>query len=1045
MKQKTLLTTFLSMLLFICHAYAQNIPVKGKITDTGGSPIPGVSVKVKGTSNGTSTSGAGTFSLSVPPNATLVISAVGYATKEQAVGNRQNIEISLAEDNQSLQEVVINGAYGTVNKSTYTGSATVVSAAKIQSTQPTNVSQALQGMSPGVQVSNTNGAPGSDGTVTVRGLSSVGGDNSPLYVLDGMPYNGNLSALNPNDIESMTVLKDAAATSLYGSRAANGVIVITSKKGTSATPVINARTNFGFSDMAVAFPDKTSPQQTLELAWEAVRNGRIDQFGESAAVAAQYATNNVVSYYFQKPAQNVFNTATPIGLDGKLKPDAVQLFDGDWYGEFFSQRLRQEHTLDISGSAGTDNRTQYYISGAYLNDLGSFKVQKFERYSGRVNVNSQVKKWLSVGTNVSYTHSFQQNPGVEARFTRTIPSLYPVYTWDYANNTYVRDPNGNLLPDFGDASRTEWRGWNPGFVGDYKNDDDWAFSGRYIDNLSTRSFSEITFMPGLKLRSGISTDIQNFNNLSYSSATLTSSAGNRGSANRISNRNFALTLNNLLTYDHSWGEHHINILAGQEAYKLQITQLTAGRQGFPSTGLWEIGAAGGQISNPNSYEDNYRLESYLSRVDYDFNKRYYLSASFRKDGSSRFDPDHRWGNFWSVGASWLLTEEDFLKGNSWINNLKLRASHGTVGNDKVAAGYYAYQGLYRAGWNDSGKSGVILSALPNPNLVWESNVQTDAGLDFTLFKRLSGSLDYFSRTSKDLIFRRPLAPSVGIASIYENVGDVKNSGLELDLNVKIFTGTGFNWSVDANASHYKNVITRLPQSEIIESRFKLTEGVSRYEFFGPVWAGVNPLTGNNTWYKFNDDGSKTATEDWTSVNTTANSRYLGSSIPDLFGAITNNFSYKGFDLSVMFYYSLGGKMYDGDYAEGVRWRRGFSMSTQILDRWTPDNTETSIPRLSEFTQNNVTVFSSQYLFNNSFLRLRNLSFGYTLPTTFTQRIGVNAVKIYAQGTNLLTWGNAAKRGTDPETTMNGIVANGPDGQAIGSVRKSWSFGLQATF
>lgn len=1043
MRSKILPTIFLSMLLLVFHAYAQNVPVKGRINDSGGKPIPGVSIKAKGTSMGTSTAANGSFSINCSVDAVLVFSAIGYTTKELAVGNQQNIVVTLTEDNQALHEVVINGAYGTANKSTYTGSATVISAAKIQSTQPTNISQALQGMSPGVQVLNSNGAPGSNGTVVVRGLSSVGGSNAPLYVLDGMPYGGDLSALNPNDIESMTVLKDASATSLYGSRAANGVIVITSKKGTSTTPVINLRTNLGFSDVAVAYPDKTSPGQTLELAWEAIRNGQMDQ-GMAAAAAAQFATNGVVGYYFQNPAQNVFNTATPIGLDGKLKADAVQLFSGDWYGELFSQRLRQEHTLDISGSTGADNRTQYFISGSYLNDKGSFRVQEFERYSGRVNVTSQVKKWLNVGTNVSYSHSFQQNPGVEARFTRTIPSLYPVYAWDYKNNAYLKDPNGNLMPDFGDASRVEWRGWNPGFVGTYKNDDDWNFSGNQIDNISTRSFSEITFIPGLKLRSGISTDLQTSNSLSYQSATLTSSAGTRGWGSRSSSRNFSYTYNNLLTYDHNWDKHHLNILAGQEAYKLKYNSMSTSKQGWATGGLFELGAAATVLSG-SSAEDNYRLESYLSRIDYDFNKRYFLSASFRKDGSSRFSPDHRWGNFWSVGASWILTAEDFLKSANWIDNLKVRGSHGTVGNDRVAAGYYAYQGLYGTGWNDNGRAGVILNTLPTPNLIWESNIQTDLGIDFGFFHRITGSVDYFNRKSKDLIFNRPLAPSVGLSGISENVGDIKNSGLELDLGVKILTGSGFNWSVDMNASLYKNVITRLPQKEIYDGRFKLTEGVSRYEFFGPVWAGVSPTTGNNTWYKYAEDGSRAATEDWSSVNTTANSRYLGSSLPDLFGAVTNNFSYKGFDLSVMLYYSLGGKMYDGDYTEGVRWRRGFNMSTDILDRWTPEHTDTRIPRLSEFTQNNVSVYSSQYLFDNTFLRLRNLSLGYTFPTTFTRRIGVNTVKIYAQGTNLLTWGNAAKRGTDPEATLTGIVSNGPDGTAVGSVRKSWSFGLQAAF
>lgn len=1036
---RILLIPLLSIFLFVNIAFAQNSPVKGKIKDNSDSPLPGVSIKVKGTTEGTLTSNSGDFTISVPGTATLIISAIGYLPKEIALENRQYIEVTLAENNQLLEEIVINGAYGTTNKSTYTGSATVVSAAKIQSTQPTNISQALQGMSPGVQVLNANGAPGSSGEITIRGLSSVGGNNSPLYVLDGMPYNGSLSAINPNDVESMTVLKDASATSLYGSRAANGVIVITSKKGTSTVPVINVRTNLGFSDMAVQYPEKLNPGQLFELGWEAIKNGQTDQ-GKSAAEAAQYATNQVVGYYFQNPARNVFNTATPIGLDGKLKADAVQLYNGDWLGELFSRRLRQEHTLDISGTAGQEYKTQYFISGSYLNDKGSFKVQEFERYSGRINVTSQLKKWLTVGTNVTYSHSFQQNPLVEARFTRVMPTLYPVYEWDYDLNQYKKDPYGNLMPDFGDNSRTEWRGWNPGFTGDYKNPYDWHFGGTQTDNLSTRNFTEITFFPGLKLRSGLSTDLQQSNSLDYQSATLTNSAGYGGWAGRSAIRNFSYTFNNLLTYDHSWNKHHINILAGQENYKLKYNYAYASAQGFASGGLYELDAAA-VLNAASSYEDNYRLQSYLSRVEYDFDKRYYLSASFRKDGSSRFHPDNRWGNFWSVGASWILTEEAFLKDTKWINSLKLRGSHGAVGNDR-ATSYYAYQGLFSSGWNDNGNPGVLLSTLPNPGLIWESNMQTDIGLDFSLFgRRIHGSLDWFNRTSKDLIFNRPLAPSVGISTIAENVGDIKNTGIEIELGANVIQGSGFNWSVDLNASRYKNKITRLPQKEIFEGYFKLTEGVSRYEFFAPEWAGVNPENGNNMWWRTTENGQE-KTEDYTSVNTTSQKRYLGSSIPDLFGALTNNFSYKGFDLSVMLYYSIGGKMYDGDYAEGVRWRRGFNMSVDALERWTPENPDAKIPRISEFTQNNISVYSSQYLFDNTFLRLRNLSLGYTLPSAVTKKFGMNSLKIYAQGTNLFTWGAAANRGTDPETTITGIVSNGPNGTAAGSVRKSWSFGLQ---
>ena len=1031
-------------LILTQFSWAQNRTISGKVIGKKDNlPVPGATIRVEGTNTGTQTNSDGSFTVQIADKGVLGVSFIGYLKQTVQTDSRNQYEIFLTEDATALQEVVINAAYGTSDKKAFTGSATVIGAERIMSTQPTNISQSLQGTSPGVQVLNTNGAPGSDATIVIRGLSSVGGGNKPLYVLDGMPYDGNLNSINPNDIESMTVLKDAAATTLYGSRAANGVLVITTKKGASSKPTINIRSNFGYSDMAVSYPDRLSPQQILEVSWEALRNGRLDR-GISPEIAAQYATDNVVLEYFQDKNKNVYNTPTPIGLDGKLKPDAVQLFEGDWLGEYFSPRLRQEYSLDISGAVGENNKTSYFISGSYLNDKGSFKVQEFGRFSGRVNVTSQVKKWLSLGTNLSYTHSNQQNPNVQARFTRVMPTLYPVYEWDYTNNTYVRDPYGNLMPDFGDRTRTEWRGWNPGFVSDYKNPYDWNFDYNQVDNMSTRNFVEAQILPFLKFRSGLSTDYQMTSGHNYQSATLTSTAATGGWSSRWADRKFTFTFNNLLTFDKDFGLHNVNVLVGQEMYRARYNYLSASKQRFALGGLYELGAAA-EMSASSSSEDNYRLMSYLSRVEYNYNEKYYLSASFRKDGSSRFSADNRWGNFWSVGGAWIISGEHFLHDVSWIDNLKLRGSHGVVGNDQVAAGYYAYQGLYATGRNDYNDPGVLLSKLPTPNLVWESNVQTDIGIDFQLLgRRLHGSVDWFSRTSKDLIFARPLAPSVGLSSISENIGDVRNTGMELELGTYVLKNKNFTWNIDLNASRYKNEITRLPQNEIIEGRFKMVEGKSRYEFFLVDWAGVSPTTGNNTWYKYNADGGREVTEVYSDVNNNDQKRFQGSSLPDLFGALTNSFTFKGFDLSVMMYYSVGGKLYDADYAEGVRYRRGFNMATDILDRWTPENTNTKIPRISEFTQTNVGAGSSQYLFNNSFLRLRNVSLGYTIPKTITDKMRVGNIKFFAQGTNLLTWGAAAKRGTDPETGLNGTVGNGTNGDGAGSIRKSWSFGIQAT-
>lgn len=1012
--------------------------IKGRVVNENGEPVAGASVMIKGSTQGTRTSDDGDFTLTYNNSnkATLIISAVGYANTEVAINNQLTITVTLKKSSAELDEVIV-AAYGTAKKSAYSGAATVVSGEKIQKIQSSNVGQALQGMSPGVQVLNTNGQPGSDGSILIRGLSSMQNNTDPLFILDGMPYSGSLSAINPSDIESFTVLKDASATSLYGSRAANGVIVITTKKGGSVAKV-NFRSNFGYSDFAVRFPEKVTSVQLYELGWEALRNGKLDE-GWSEAAAAQFATDNITLRFFQQARQNVFDDPKPIGLDGKMKPGVKQLFAGDWFGEMFRQSLRQEYSLDFSGSAGQGQKTQYFLSASYLKDNGNMTVQKFDRISARANVNSDVKSWLKVGTSIAYTSSFTQNPSVGTRFIRVMPEVYPVYVWDYEKGEYQKDGNGKLIPDFGDTTRTEWRGWNTRFVGDFQNEDNWNFSGTQYDLLTTRSFAEIKFMPGLTFRTAISTDLGNNATQSYSSSTIGTAVGNGGSASRSFNRRFSYTINNLLTYDKSFGEHHLNVLVGQESYKLRYIAANASRRGFPLPGIYEMSAASTQVSSGSS-EDNYRLRSYLSKVEYSWMNRYFITGSFRTDGSSRFHPDHRWGKFWSASASWKFSDEAFMESIDWIQNAKIRASYGTTGNDNV--GYYAYQGLYATGYNFMDLAGAILSRLPTPNLQWESNAQTDIGLDFTLFNKVHINVDWFSRMSKDLIFNRPLPPSTGNSGIDENIGDVKNYGWEFDVNTNIIANKNFRWNFDMNASSYKNKIVRLPQKEIYSGRYKWTEGVSRYEFYGPLWAGVNPENGNNTWWKFEDDGKMVRTEVYADVNTVDQQRYLGTSIPDWFGSITNTFNYSGFDFSFMFYYSLGGKMYDNDYAEGVRWRRGFNLSTQILERWTPENTNTKIPRISEFTQSNITVYSNQYLFNNTFVRLRNVTLGYTLPAAVLKRLHLGSFRVFAQGTNLLTWGAAARRGTDPETSINGAVGDGANGSGAAPTYKSYSLGLQ---
>jgi len=1011
--------------------FAQGKSVSGIVVSTDdGQPMIGVAVMDKQSMHGVITNEKGEFTLSVSPKAkVLQVSYLGYKAKEVGITGR-DLKVELEPDVVSIDEVMVV-AYGTGKKSTFTGSATVVKKESLEKIKASNVTQALQGQSSGVQVLNNSGEPGADATVMIRGIGSMNASSSPLYVVDGTAYDGYLNSINPNDIETMTILKDASATALYGSRAANGVVMITTRKGASEKGQINFRSTWGFSSLAVDLPRQLTPDEFSMLTWRSIYNGYKD-WGYPEASSAEWA-----SYYLTGEfGTNPYNVSQPVGTDGKMNPDAKLLYSEDWRKALFASRLRQEYTMDFSGKS---KKADYYISGGYLNDKGVFSIQKFERFSTRVNLNYEVNKWLKVGTNVSLSHSTREGSAGSSTvwFLRTMPTIYSIYKRDASTGAYTLDKDGNRIFDYGDY-RTAWSGWNP-LADDAYNKYPWMH-----DDVSSRTYAEITFLPGLKWRTNLSVDYYQYTYDGYSSSEYGYSAGYKGEASKESDRNFSYTINNLLTYEKSFGDHSFSFLVGQEGYALKYKYLYASKQGLPFPGVTEIGSAA-VMTSMNSYEDNYRLLSWLSRMEYNYKDRYYLSGSFRTDGSSRFHPDNRWGKFWSFGGSWRMSNESFMKPySSWLDNLKLKASYGAVGNDNLGT-YYAYQGLYVTGMNNYKDPGVLASRLANKNLKWETNLQFNLGLEFAVFNKVNASFEWFNRKSKDLLFTLPMAPSTGFSGIDRNIGDVKNQGIEFSVNYTPIAHKNFKWSIDLNGTSYKNRITKLPQKEINSGVFKWREGESRYNFWGVEYAGVNPETGNDQYwknvYETNDKGEKVLvdrvkTENYNEVTSDSQKKYLGDAIPKLFGGFTNNFSYKGLDLSVMIYYSLGGKLYDSDYSQMMSYRTGYSMHPDMLKSWTPENTSAKFPRISNAYANYLNTYTSKFIFNNSFARLRNVTLGYTLPKELTSRFQVNSLRIFVQGDNILTVGGAASRGTDPEQSISGTTDN------RFPVTKSYSFGLQ---
>jgi TonB-linked SusC/RagA family outer membrane protein len=1071
-------------------AYAQrSISVEGKVTDETTEPLIGATIRVQGTTHGTVANEHGVFSISVDEGSTLVISSIGYETV-QVRARAGKMDIVLKEQVQMVDEVVVV-AYGTAKKSTFTGSALSVGSDKIAKTPAANAAASLQGMSAGVSVINNTGDPSTDPIITIRGIGSIQAATSPLYVVDGVPYDGTLNAIASSDIESMTVLKDAAASSLYGSRAANGVIMITTKKARQQRPVVNVNTNWGYSELAVPFPKVMDPGMFYEYQWEAFYNDRHYVLGEDDATARQYATDHVIPYLIavhqNSKGESVYvhpyDSDTPVGTDGKLRTDIRRVWnpeDWDWPGNYLKKNLRQEYSANVSGM-GNDGKLNYIFSGSFLDDKGFTTGQLFNRYTLRSNITNRINDRVMLGMNISYTHS-RQNASSDAstRFLRNMQTYVSPWLRNTDNTDWVYNAKtGERMLDFG-YYRKEWAGTNNyanSMATDSDNDGSWNFNTRYRDVLSARSFVDVNLLPGLSFRTNLSMDNTFRKDNRYGSAihgsaqsdadgwgTTVLSSG--GTAYRTSGRQTATTWNNLLTYEATFAESHsVNLLLGHELYARNYEYFYGYRNGIMLGNLYELNNASGTTYSLSSYTDRYRLISLFGRAEYNYDNKYYLSASYRSDGSSRFSPDSRWGGFFSVGASWRLSHEAFVKDVAWINNLSLRGSYGTTGNDNIKLSndpsrdnYYAYQGTFAA-YNLYNVAGVRLNTMATPGLRWEKNKQFNVAADFRLFNRLSGTVEYFARSSEDLLYYRDLPPSatVGAATGYNtNMGNVANRGLEVSLAWTPVQTRDFTWTIDGNVTYLKNEITSLPDGDYTftadgGSYYLMQEGGSRYDLIAPRYAGVDPQTGDALYWKkiFNEAGEETGreiTSNYADVSSTSQMDVIGSTIPKYYGSVTNTFRYGNFDLSFMLYYSLGSKMYDHMYVESQTMRLGFSMVEDFVkDRWQKPGDVTAYPRLTVIDYTQTRKYTDKFIFDNDFFRLRNLTLGYALPKRIIAKAGISSLRVFVTGVNFLTWGDAAKRGTDPEIQANGSAYNGANaGGALGA-SKSVSGGLQITF
>ena len=1044
-------------------AFAQDSSIGGRVTATDdGAGLPGVSIQVKGTNRGTTTDANGNYKISVPANARLVFSFIGYANQEVAVGNQSTIAVRLVPDVANLDEVIVT-TFGTAKRSAFTGSAGTISSSSISIRPITNVVQAISGAVAGVQTSAGSGQPGSAPDIRIRGFGSISSGNNPLYVVDGIPYTADIANLNPNDIESISILKDASSTALYGARAANGVVVVTTKKGQKDRSTISVRYTKGFSSRGLQEYERVGPAEYYPLMWESYRNSVAYRATNPVALAAANAdaSTRLVSLV----GYNVFNVPNGelVGTDGKLNPNAKLLYSPDdlnWEKPITRQGNRDEMNVNFSGG---QNNTDYFLSLSYLNDKGFLIRSDYERFTGRLNINTQIKPWFRTGANISAAVTKSNQADVPANggttfvnpffFSRNIGPIYPVYAFDPANpGQFLRLPNGDRRFDYGNLSALGLPN-RPQFGGRHTVAETQLNQNYFRRNvMSARTYADVTFLKDFKFTASFGTDITNLNNVTYGNPEIGDGAP-AGRATHYFQNIGGYNLNQLLNYNKVFGNHTVDVLVGHENFSTTDNILTGSRSQQILDGNVEL-VNFTTTTNLSSEYNKRRIEGYFSRVNYDYKQTYFLSASARRDGTSKFYKDSRWGTFYSVSGAWRLDQEDFIKNIPSLSSLKIRASYGQTGNDgggltaqdaaDNSISYYAWQPLYALGFNNASEAGILQSSLGNRNLAWESSNSFDAALEFGLFKnRVTGTVEYFNRQSSNLIFAVPLPLSAGIQTETRNIGTMYNRGFEIQLGIEAVRAKDFVWRIDLNATHLTNKITKMPDEnpEIISGTKKLKVGGSIYDFWLRENKGVNPATGEvqyraASYVAANSRITETGDTLTTSVNN-ARFFYNGTSIPKVTGGFTNTFRYKGLSLSALFVYQLGGKVYDGAYA-GLMSSGGYGSAKHVdmLKRWQNPGDVTNVPRLDAARTSDFDAASDRWLIDASYLNMRSVTLSYTIPGIAARKLFLNNAQLYVSAENFLIL--SRRKGMNVQQNFDGTTGN------VFSVAKNIVLGLSFT-
>lgn len=995
---------------------AQDLRIIGTVK-SGGEALPGVSVALKGSGVGTITDGEGKYAINAPADGTLQFSFVGMISQDVPIRGQRTIHIELKDESVNIDEVVVV-AYGVAKKSTFTGSAVTVKSDVLEKRQTSSISQSLQGVAPGVQVTMNSGQPGQNAEIRIRGISSLNTGSEPLWVIDGIPYEGNLNAINSEDIESMTILKDAASAALYGARGANGVVLVTTKKGRKGqSPNVTLKAVVGTSSRAVSEYKKLHSANWMEMQWEAMRNGSMGSSNLGGLSPEQWATDNLIKNIVYNPIfMNGKAVDKPIGTDGKVVPGSVVMWDEDWYDAITQSPIRQEYQLSISGGG---DKLRYAASLGYLSDEGTTRESNFTRYNGRLSIEADITSWFSTGLSAAFSYSEQNYPPQEAEnigfpyvFSRIVAPIYPVYKRN-TDGSLLTDNNGSPVFDLGDGNpkRPIASGQNP----------------RASLGLNTKLYAKTTLdptwwfqlnlLPGLSFKSNIAVNTWHGDDDQIYSRVYADAKG-LGYQYKYRNNQLVINANQVLSYTKQFGQsHNISLMAGHESSDNKRKYLSAQKSGTYSDEYPEFSMSTTMV-NLNSYTEQLTREGYFGRASYDYESKYFVEASYRRDASSRFYIDNCWGNFWSVSGGWTLTREKFMENIQWLDLLKARLSYGIQGNDNMND-WYAWQGLATTAsnaMNYNGQMGLFYNKMENKNLTWEKNKSWNVGLDFAVLKqRLSGSVEFYNRLTSDMLFNLPMPGSNGFVERYKNIGTMVNRGVDLDLNASIYTNKAIEVGTRFNLSYLFNEIQSLPQESIIQGNKQWKEGHGAYQFYLYEYAGVDPQTGDALYY-----GEGTNERIKTADISKASKYYVGNALAPVQFTLSPYVNLYGFDFSFALSGTFGNQVYDNAYQRMMHTggTYGTQWSADILNRWTPENTQTDIPKLT-ISSNTYAIESSRFLFNGDYLRLRALTLGYTLPKAWLQKVGLKSTRVYFQGDNLLTFklGNLPD-GTDPEV-LNG--------------------------